>query len=509
MLGRGSTGRAGVNMVDSNGGHDSGAKEEQRSDGSVAVKSTYKVLGALEDGEAAGVLGRNDADGGTPIGVQGAVPNTDDGYGLATPDALRLLGILDTDGTTFRVDTTVESDPEDAANVVVGYEENVVENDAVGATISGGGREWGGPNAGWNRVFDDYGTVSGGFGNQAGGGYQAEPGPAPAATVGGGRLNTASGTKSTVGGGAYNDAEGPLSTVGGGDGNSARGEAATIAGGYDNATSEVDSATVGGGRDNRSGSDFATVGGGQHNRAAGTHATVPGGKRNRTSGAASLAAGSYAQAEDDNAFVWNDGSGADTAEPEDDADRFSSSTADGSGVTGSQTFHVKATGGARFVTDAENNAVTYLSGGSGGWSTTSTRTAKTNVEPVDPETMLEGVDSMEVSTWEYRDGDGDGAGVTHVGPMAEQFHEAFDVGDSEETINSINADGVAFGAIKGLSASVDETDERVDRQADRLDRLEAENEALRTELQERDDRIDDLEARLASVEQRLDAGVSD
>ena len=33
-----------------------------------------------------GVLGQNDATSGTPIGVQGAVPNNPGGYGLATPD---------------------------------------------------------------------------------------------------------------------------------------------------------------------------------------------------------------------------------------------------------------------------------------------------------------------------------------------------------------------------------------------------------------------------------------
>ncbi|MFC3958619.1 tail fiber domain-containing protein [Halovivax cerinus] len=170
----------------------------------------------------------------------------------------------------------------------------------------------------------------------------------------------------------------------------------------------------------------------------------------------------------------------------------------GSGVTGAETFHVKATGGVRFIT---GGGTTYISGGSTGWSTTSTRSAKTNVEPVEPSAVLEGVESMPVATWEYTGDDGDGAGTTHIGPMAEDFHEAFDVGDSDRHINSINADGVALAAIKGLAERLDEREERLDDQRGRLDELEAENEALR-------ERLDALEARrLAADGGDADSGI--
>jgi hypothetical protein len=50
-----------------------------------AVAAAYKILGQLTDGSGVGVLGQNDAGSGTPIGVQGAVPNaTGSGYGLYT-----------------------------------------------------------------------------------------------------------------------------------------------------------------------------------------------------------------------------------------------------------------------------------------------------------------------------------------------------------------------------------------------------------------------------------------
>jgi DNA repair exonuclease SbcCD ATPase subunit len=67
------------------------------------------------------------------------------------------------------------------------------------------------------------------------------------------------------------------------------------------------------------------------------------------------------------------------------------------------------------------------------------------------------------------------------------------------TSNSINADGVAFAAVQGLSQELDET------QAELVD--------ARAELDEKDERIDDLErenaaleARLAAVEEHLGMG---
>ncbi|ERH11168.1 MAG: hypothetical protein J07HX64_02950 [halophilic archaeon J07HX64] len=107
---------------------------------------------------------------------------------------------------------------------------------------------------------------------------------------------------------------------------------------------------------------------------------------------------------------------------------------------------------------------------------------------------------MDVATWEY---EGEAGGTTHIGPMAEEFHDAFDVGDSDKHINSVNADGVAFAAIQGLSAELDEAheelaerEERIEEQTDRIDELETENEHLREQNAE-------LEDRLAAIEDQL------
>lgn len=58
----------------------------------TAASSTYKFLGAFDADAGAGVLGKNTADSGTPIGVEGAVPTASGGYGLSTPDDARVDG---------------------------------------------------------------------------------------------------------------------------------------------------------------------------------------------------------------------------------------------------------------------------------------------------------------------------------------------------------------------------------------------------------------------------------
>jgi len=201
-----------------------------------------------------------------------------------------------------------------------------------------------------------------------------------------------------------------------------------------------------------------------------------------------------AKAVDDNAFVWNDDSVYHSTLP-----GFSSARdVNGEPVTGAETFSVSAQGGVRFVTGS--SSVTYISSGSTGWSTASARAAKTNVDPVDPEAVLDGIEEMEVATWEYEDEDGDGQGERHIGPMAGDFHAAVDVGASDDHINSINADGAAFAAIQGLSRRLDARDDRIEEADERIADLEAENERLRAETEALRDRCDRLEERLGTLE---------
>jgi hypothetical protein len=487
------------------------------SPGSVVLGDTSNGTGATSVSGAAVGGGTDNAAGGTNATIAGGRDNTASETGTAVGggtentasagSATVAGGFQNTAGETS---TAVGGGFQNTASAAFGAVGGGFGNDATGnsATVAGGQRNraqaayatiaGGGPadptnpEVTNNVVYDDYGTVGGGASNRAGSddGDPQDTTDAQHATVAGGTDNTASAQDATIGGGQNNTAREVAATVPGGEGNTASGSGATVGGGRFGTASEQ-YATVGGGRFNLATDSYATVGGGFSNSADNLYATVGGGNDNAATGAqATVPGGLRGAAEATSSFVWNDGTGYHDV-PDTQPDGLSSETAvDGEPVTGRKTFSVSATGGVRFITgSASNPNVTYIPSDSAGWTTTSSRAVKTNIDPVDPEDALAGVEEMEVTTWEY-EGDGEGAGTTHIGPMAEDFHDAFDVGSSDEHINSINADGVAFAAIQGLSAKLDERDERIET-------LERENERLR-------ERNTDLETRIAAIEDHLD-----
>ena len=195
--GTGTTDRPRAEQVDDEGGTDSEAKPVLPSGG-----QPQKVVGKFENPNGGvGVYGHNTATSGTTYGVWGEV-NSPDGYGIATPDAARIEGAIDTNETDFVVEAGTQS-TDHAQNVVLGHASNA--GGAVGATISGGGYDDGSTDQS-NEVTARYGTVGGGGNNTASG---------DVATVGGGAGNTASGNYGTVGGGIDNTASGDYSFAAG------------------------------------------------------------------------------------------------------------------------------------------------------------------------------------------------------------------------------------------------------------------------------------------------------
>jgi trimeric autotransporter adhesin len=292
-------------------------------------------------------------------------------------------------------------------NLIGGSADNSVTAGVHSAVISGGGRLTPGNPATANRVTDSYGTVAGGASNQAGDGA-GTVNDRQWATVGGGAGNTASGAYATIGGGGNNP-------------NTASGARATVSGGGGNTAS-------GGG---------ATVGGGGGNTASGGGATVPGGNANSAFGDVSLAAGFRAKANHTGTFVWADSNNFDFAS------------------TAQDQFSVRSTGGARFVTAingfGDPTAGVQLAPGGGSWASLSDRAAKTAVDPISGRSVLAKLDSIPVATWSYRAQDDS---IRHIGPMAQDFYRAFRVGEDRRHIDSVDADGVALAAIKGLNRKV-------------------------------------------------------
>jgi hypothetical protein len=275
----------------------------------------------------------------------------------------------------------------------------------------------GGQEALENRVTDDYGTVGGGLGNLAG---------------------DDTGTTS----------DRRIATVAGGGGNDARGQGSAIAGGLNNAA----------------GGSSSTVAGGLNNAASGEASAVAGGSSNIAAGDRSLVAGTDANnANDahDGVFLFADSTGF---------DKFSSLSAN--------EFAVRASGGVRLRTAADESTGCNLPAGSGTFVCTSDRNSKQGFEEVDSGTVLSRLAELPITTWSFKS---DPTGTRHIGPVAQDFHAAFGLGSDDETISSVDADGVALAAIKGLHRKLRaERRHRIENEG-RIARLEARLSALARE----------------------------
>jgi hypothetical protein len=231
------------------------------------------------------------------------------------------------------------------------------------------------------------------------GGYVA----APYAFIGSGSANTvgAGGIYAFVGAGRLNDASNAY---------------ASIDGGFRNAASAA----------------YASIGGGYGNTASGPNATIPGGYENVASGNSSFAGGQKSVADTLGAFVWSDAASG--------ATQLKS--------TAENQFLVRASGGTTFYSNPALTSGVSLAPGSGSWASLSDRTMKTAIVPLDDAAVLDKVVALPVSEWSYTSENG----VRHVGPMAQDFYAAFKVGEDDRHITTIDEDGVALAAIKGLYA---------------------------------------------------------
>ena len=340
-----------------------------------------------------------------------------------------------------------------------------------------------------NTVSAAYATVGGGGGNTANG---------SSATVGGGGGNIASGESATVGGGSSNTANGSLATVGGGYNNTSQGTRATVSGGSDNAATGF-GATIGGGVGNMASQNYATVGGGGANTATGPFAavegggsntasgvsatvgggysntaqginatvsgglanfalgyaaTIPGGFNNAAGGNFSFAAGRQAKARHKGAFVWADATATD----------FASTTLN--------QFNVRASGGARIFSNSAATVGVRLAPGSNAWSIASDRALKEDFQDIDKQQVLAKVRQLPIQNWKLKDEDGN---VRHVGPVAQDFHAAFQLGSDERFIHTGDAVGVSLVAIQALT-------EQNQTLTKRVDILQQENAGLRKQL---------------------------
>jgi hypothetical protein len=241
-------------------------------------------------------------------------------------------------------------------------------------------------------------------------------------------------------------------TIGGGAGNTAAGRFDTVAGGVSNTASGFLGSMVGGGRGNTASGLVATIGGGDGNSATGDGATVPGGFANLAAGMFSFAAGSEASANSDGSFVWNDNAGGTTTD------------------IGANSFVARASGGFAFYTAKGAATGAYLPAGSGSWASLSDRNVKANVVDVDGQDILERLASLPIATWNYKT---QAESVRHIGPMAQDFRQAFGLGEDEKHISTVDSEGVALAAIQQLYREKQDLKNRLEALESRLATLES------------------------------------
>jgi trimeric autotransporter adhesin len=467
-----------------------------------------------------------------------------------TVPGLNFLGTTDNQPLTLKVNNSValRIDPApNGPNMVGGLgtiQPTVISNGVRGAVVAGGGAPVPGHVNGFGAgdfhgVYDSDCTIGGGFGNRVGNG-NADVNDAAFGTIGGGVFNYAANYASTVAGGDGNLAAGVRAAIGGGFHNQALSDESAVGGGGNNiiATNSPDS-FIGGGSANLVSGSLSVISGGANNSInqgawsvipggannlihSANWSVIPGGQSNEVFGNWDFAAGQRAKAHFQGCFVWADSSAADFASTDDD--QFCIRASGGIQVEpstrmffGSQTRQMLNLWGSAygigvqssteyfrsdfdfcwfkggFHNDAQHNPGTggaemmrLDSGGnlkiSGAFGSLSDRNAKEKFEPISPRAVLEKVAALPLSRWSYKTD----PETRHVGPMAQDFYAAFDVGTDDRHIGLGDEGGVALAAIQGLN-----------------EKMESENAHLRQQLNREQEKNAELKQRLERLEKLM------
>src|SRR6185503_1616959 len=169
-------------------------------------------------------------------------------------------------------------------------------------------------------------------------------------------------------------------------------------------------------------------------------------------------------------FIWSDGSATASV------DTFRN--------TANNEFALRATGGFRFRTNLAGTTGCNLPAGSGVFNCTSSRYTKENFLLTSGNDVLSKLRGIQISTWNYIS---EGNKVRHMGPMAEDFFQAFQLGTGNTSIGVQDLAGVSLAAIKEL-----------DQRTIQLQQRTAEVEGLRSQVNALQSANSQMEKRLAA-----------
>ena len=121
----------------------------------------------------------------------------------------------------------------------------------------------------------------------------------------------------------------------------------------------------------------------------------------------------------------------------------------------------------------------YLST-AGVWQDVSDVNRKHLFTPISGDALLAKIRDLSITEWSYKVED---KSVRHLGPTAQDFKAAFNLGSDEKTIGMVDADGVALAGVKALDA-------RTMSQEQRIKSLEQENADLKRRLEKLEAALD-------------------
>jgi hypothetical protein len=106
--------------------------------------------------------------------------------------------------------------------------------------------------------------------------------------------------------------------------------------------------------------------------------------------------------------------------------------------------------------------------------------SKKDIVALDGREVLARLDAVPIAAWTYK---ADGSNARHVGPMAQDFHEAFGLGEDDTHLAPGDLAGVALAGVKALDARLAEKDAQLAERDARIERLERAVEALRAQVE--------------------------
>ena len=118
---------------------------------------------------------------------------------------------------------------------------------------------------------------------------------------------------------------------------------------------------------------------------------------------------------------------------------------------------------------------------------TSDRNQKEEIVDIEQNKLLESLKKLPIYEWQYK-----GKERRHIGPMAQDFHAVFGLGDDDKTIATIDADGIALAAIQAQQELIDHQSKRIEEQSKQIANQSA--------------KIEDLISRLDQLEKQLPDG---